>query len=170
MEDKNYLVKYASLLGLYMGFFWIFKYLFIVFGGNNEYLSALYMGFTAAVPIVAYRFTVIYREQTNKEAFSFFHAWQFGVLLYMFAAIIVSLVHLYYYKYVLGPEGVAEAMQQTLALLSSSGVNPAILKQAETLTLTPLQMTVQDILSNTMAGAIFSIPVALLAKRKTKLI
>ena len=169
MENKSYLMKSAALFGLYMGIFWVLKYLLVIFGGNNEYFNALYMGFTVSVPFIAYLFTKHYREQTGNEIFSFFHAWQFGMLLYTFAAIIVSLIHFYYYKYILGPEGISEAMNQTLSLLSSYKIDSSLLKQVEDITTpSPFQMTVQGILNNILGGAILSIPVALLVKRENK--
>ena len=170
MEDKSYLMKFAALFGLYTGIFWIFKYLLVIFGEESNYLSTLYTVFTAAVPFIAYRFTTLYREQACAGVISFFHAWQFGILLYTFAAIVVSLVHYYHYK-ILGSEQLAKIVEQALSLLSSSKIDPKLLEYAQSLAIpTPFQMTMQSILNNIMTGALFSIPVALLAKRKNKTI
>ena len=157
---------HAAVLGLYLGLFWALKYLGMMFGGKVELLSSLYVGLTVVVPFIAYRFTLIYRSQINSESFSFFHGWQFGVFLYTFAALVVSLLHFYYYKNMLGPEGLSELMQQSFSLLSST-VDAQVLDQARQIgSLTPFQMTMQGILNNILAGAIFSIPVALLTRKQ----
>ena len=167
MEDKSKLVKFAAILGLYMGLFWALKYLCIIFGGKIEVLGTLYMAMTAVVPFMAYRFTLIYRDQLGKDRpFSFFHGWQFGIFLYTFAAIIVSLFHFYYYRNVLGSEGISAIMQQSLSLLSEAKIDPRIVEQARQISPTPFQMTIQGILNNILAGAVFSIPVALLTKKR----
>ena len=167
MEDKSKLVKYAATLGLYMGVYWALKYLCVIFGGKIEALGTLYMAMTAVVPFMGYRFTMIYRAQLgNDRSFSFFHGWQFGVFLYTFAAIIVSLSHFYYYRNILGAEGISEVMRQSLSVLSEAKIDSRIVEQARQIVPTPFQMTIQGILNNILAGVVFSIPVALLTKKR----
>ena len=167
MEDKSKLVKFAAVLGLYMGLYWTLKYLCVIFGSKMEALGTLYMAMTVVVPFMAYRFTIIYRAQLgNDRPFSFFHGWQFGIFLYTFAAIIVSLLHFYYYRNVLGAEGISEVMRQSLSLLSEANLDSRIVDQARQIEPTPFQMTIQGILNNILAGAVFSIPVALLTKKR----
>ena len=164
MEDKSKLMRYAAILGLYMGLFWALKYLCMIFGGKMELLGTLYVALTIIVPVIAYRFTLIYRARISGESFSFFHGWQFGVFLYTFAAIIVSLLHFFYYKNILGAEGLSAIMRQSLSLLSEM-VDPHVLEKVE-LSPTPFQMTMQGMLNNILAGVVFSIPVALLTRKR----
>ena len=164
MEDKSKLMRYAAVLGLYMGLFWALKYLCMIFGGKMELLGTLYVALTIIVPVIAYRFTLIYRAQTSGKSFSFFHGWQFGVFLYTFAAIIVSLLHFFYYKNILGAEGLSAIMRQSLSLLSEM-VDPHVLEKVE-LSPTAFQMTIQGMLNNILAGVVFSIPVALLTRKR----
>ena len=157
---------HAAVFGLYMGLFWMLKYLCMIFGNKIELLTSLYVGLTVIVPFIAYRLTLLYRTQIDSESFSFFHGWQFGVFLYTFAALVVSLFHFYYYKNILGLEGISELMQQSFSLLSSR-VDTQMLEQAKQAgTPSPFQMTMQGILNNILAGAVFSIPVALLTRKQ----
>ena len=108
-------------------------------------LSSLYWGMTIMVPYIAYRFTKRYREQLGGQI-GFFHAWQFGILLYFFAALIVSLAHYGFYRYIAPDDFLTNSISEAVRI-------------------TPIQMAIQGIFNNLFYGIIFSIPVAALLCR-----
>ncbi len=164
VENKNALVKAAMTFGLAMGAFWVVKYIFFILGASSSLMGSVYVGFSTLVPFIAYRFTLRYRQIAGGQI-GFFHAWQFGVLLYTFAALIVSLMHYVYYRYLAPPDLIANAISQTLELLRQSNADPQLLDAAGDIHFTPIQMAIQGIFSNIFYGVILSIPVAAIACR-----
>ena len=172
MEDKSILMKAAARMGVFLGLFWVVKYIFMMLGGNNQLFGLIYIVLTIMVPFIAYRCTLIYRTY-NEDAqnFSFFHAWQFGILLYAFAALIVAPLHFYYYKNIATPEVLSAAVDQTIKILEEMKVSAELIEKVKSVGVpTPIQMTFQGIANNITIGAILSVPVALLTKKKRKTI
>lgn len=164
-ENRSLLLKSAMHYGLSLGIFWCIKYVFFMLGVSSTFFGVIYMLLTALVPFFAYFFTWRYRREMGGKI-SFFHAWQFGVLLYFFAALIVCLEHYVFYQYVAPPGFLANSIQQTLELLRNSNVDQQMLDAIGSVNISPIQMTIQGILNNVFYGVIFSIPTAMVASRK----
>ena len=61
LENLKAIAPVAGNFGLFMGLFWVFKYLFYMFSPQHPFLLGLYWGFTLAVPYILYRMINIYR-------------------------------------------------------------------------------------------------------------
>lgn len=156
----------AMLYGALMGLFWIVKYLFFMFGFHWPFFDMVYWGLTFLVPVLAYVMTLYYKHDIGGHI-SFLHAWQFGFLLYLFAALLVSLLHFVFYRFVAPPDYITNTFHQTVLLLKEvdlpADVQAAIDKMEVP---SPILMVFSQLLNNIIYGIIFSIPVALLACRK----
>ena len=150
--------------GFGMGCYWVFKYLFFMFSLQMPLLSSLYWGMTIMVPYIAYRFTKRYREQLGGQI-GFFHAWQFGILLYFFAALIVSLAHYGFYRYIAPDDFLTNSISEAVNLLQNSQIDNQLIQSLQEVRITPIQMAIQGIFNNLFYGIIFSIPVAALLCR-----
>ncbi len=166
-ENKSSLIKFAMHYGLLMGLYWAFKYLFFILSFYYPVLNGVYIGMTFFVPVVAYFFSVKYREQIG-GVITFGHAWQLGVYLYLFAALIVSLLHYVYYQFVLPPGMLVDIYSQlTDYIRDNMTLSPEMSELLDGLkTPTPIQMTLQGIANNVFYGIILSIPIALAVRRK----
>ena len=158
-ESKNLLLKGAMTYGLALGIFWISKYIFFMLSLSIPLMSLLYWTLTILVPLIAYRMTRLYRLQIGGKI-GFFHAWQFGILLYFFAALIVSLVHYAFYRYVAPPGFVTDTISQFATLMKDSEIDPKLIEALGEMRVTPIQMAIQGIFNNFFYGIILSIPVA----------
>lgn len=127
-------------------------------------LSSLYWGMTIMVPYIAYRFTKRYREQLGGQI-GFFHAWQFGILIYFFAALIVSLAHYGFYRYIAPDDFLTNSISEAVNLLQNSQIDNQLIQSLQEVRITPIQMAIQGIFNNLFYGIIFSIPVAALLGR-----
>lgn len=163
-ENKGLLLKSAMTYGLYMGIFWVIKYLFFIFSGNVPALYAIYLGFSLAVPFVAYILTKRYRQDLGGNI-SFFHAWRFGIMLYFFAALLVSLEHFIFFQFVAPPDFIANLMNQTVEMLKNTQIQTEVIESISKIRISPIQMVIQQIFNNVFYGIIFSIPVAALLCR-----
>lgn len=164
-ENKGSLLKTAMASGLSMGIYWAVKYIFFMLGISSAFFNIIYLILTALVPFAAYYFTLRYKFRVGGKI-SFFHAWQFGVLIYFFAALIVSLEHYIFYQYLAPPGFLANSFEQTLEILKQANMNPEMLDAVSSMRLTPISMAIQGIFNNVFYGVILSIPVALIVSRR----
>ncbi len=166
MENKNNLLFPAAMsYGLVMGIYWVVKYIFNMFSPYYPSLIVVYWGMSLLVPYIGYVLTKRYRDDLG-GSISFSQAWRFGVLLYFFAALIVSVMHYIFYRFVAPPDYMANAVSQTIESLKQMQVENQVIQSIETLNFSPIHLALQGILNNILYGIIFSIPVAGLLCRK----
>ncbi|MDO4756158.1 MAG: DUF4199 domain-containing protein, partial [Parabacteroides sp.] len=97
---------------------------------------------------------------------SFSHAWRFGMLLYFFAALIVSVEHYVFYQYIAPPDFLNNMMSQAVTALQEANMDSEVINSINQTNFTPIHMTIQGIFNNIFYGIILSIPVAALVSRK----
>ena len=157
-------MSYGSSLGI----FWIVKYIFYMFSMRFSYLVVIYWGMSLVVPYLAYLLTKRYREDLG-GVISFSQAWRFGVLIYLFAAMLVSVMHYVFYRFVAPPDFLSSAVEQTIASLKQMQVDSKVISSIESMNFSPIHMALQGILNNIFYGIILSLPVAALVCRRKSL-
>ena len=155
----------ATSYGFSLGIFWIVKYIFYMFSMRFSYLVVIYWGMSLVVPYLAYLLTKRYREDLG-GVISFSQAWRFGVLIYLFAAMLVSIMHYVFYRFVAPPDFLSSAVEQTIASLKQMQVDSKVISSIESMNFSPIHMALQGILNNIFYGIILSLPVAALVCRR----
>jgi hypothetical protein len=164
MENKSLLLKSTMFYGLQLGIFWVVKYLFFIWGISHSSLGVVYWILTSLTLVFAYVFTRVYKMLIGGRI-GFFHAWQFGVLLYFFSSLIVSLAHYVFYRYLAPSDYIAQMVDAAVRLIKD--LNPQAEEALDRLPVfTPIRLTLQEIFVNVFYGAILSVPVAALLCRK----
>ena len=165
MEDnKGLLLKCAMSYGLAMGIYWVIKYLFLIFGYSIPALIYIYEVLSIAVPFIAYYLTKRYRQDIGGNI-SFFHAWRFGIMLYFFAALIVSIEHFIFFQFIAPPDFLSNTMTQAIIALKNANFNSEVIEAIKQTNFTPIHLAIQQIFNNIFYGIILSIPVAALVCR-----
>ena len=159
VENQNNLLKGAMTYGASLGFYWVFKYLFWMLSLKISMLSVVYLVLTLFVPYVAYQLTKRYKQDIGGRI-SFFHAWRFGMMLYLFAALIVSLVHFAFYQFFAPHDFLQQAAHQLAEIMQDAAVERSVIDSMQQLNVSPIHMAIQGIFNNIFYGIIFSIPVA----------
>lgn len=166
MEENNgLLLKCAMSYGLAMGIFWVIKYLFLIFGYSTHSFIYVYQLLSLAVPFVAYYLTKRYRKDIG-GSISFFHAWRFGIMLYFFAALIVSIEHFIFFQFIAPPDFIQNTMNQAMALMKNADVSSEVIDAVSRTNFTPIHITIQQIFNNIFYGILLSVPVAALVCRR----
>ncbi|MDR1556597.1 MAG: DUF4199 domain-containing protein [Tannerellaceae bacterium] len=166
MENKTLLLKSAMFYGLFLGGFWVLKYVFFIIGARHPVLLSVYWILTSLTIVFAYVFTRVYKMLIGGRI-GFFHAWQFGILLYLFSALIVSLLHYVFYRYLAPPDYIARMMDIALSLVREMNLNPQMEDTfGQMPEVTPIRLTIQGIFNNIFYGLILSVPVAAILYRK----
>ena len=155
----------AMSYGFSLGIFWIVKYIFYMFSMRFSYLVVIYWGMSLVVPYLAYLLTKRYREDLG-GVISFSQAWRFGVLIYLFAAMLVSVMHYVFYRFVAPTDLLSSAVEQTIASLKQMQVDSKVISSIESMNFSPIHMALQGILNNIVYGIILSLPVAALVCRR----
>ena len=155
----------AMSYGFSLGIFWIVKYIFYMFSMRFSYLVVIYWGMSLVVPYLAYLLTKRYREDLG-GVISFSRAWRFGVLIYLFAAMLVSVMHYVFYRFVAPPDFLSSAVEQTIVSLKQMQVDSKVISSIESMNFSPIHMALQGILNNIFYGIILSLPVAALVCRR----
>jgi hypothetical protein len=164
-ENKSLLMKSAMFYGLLLGVFWAIKYVFFILGVSTPSFQIVYWVLTPLTLLFAYIFTNTYKFLIGGKI-SFFHAWQFGILLYFFAALIISLMHYAFYRYIASPDFISSSMSQAISLMKDMDLNMQLKEALDQMTVpSPIQMAIQGIFNNVFYGVILSIPVAALLCR-----
>ena len=136
-----------------------------MFSMRFSYLVVIYWGMSLVVPYLAYLLTKRYREDLG-GVISFSQAWRFGVLIYLFAAMLVSVMHYVFYRFVAPPDFLSSAVEQTIASLKQMQVDSKVISSIESMNFSPIHMALQGILNNIFYGIILSLPVAALVCRR----
>ena len=166
--------RYAMLFGTYMGAFWIAKFILFPLGLSSPFILLLFLGLTLYVPFLGFRYTKRYRDQVLGGHISFLHAWAFTLQIYLFATILTSLAHFFYFRFI--DHGFVfntyEALLKEVTASQLAGAEDYI-KQLETNLkllqgLTPVDITFQLISQNIFYGSLMALPTALFAMRKAK--
>ena len=155
----------AMSYGFSLGIFWIVKYIFYMFSMRFSYLVVIYWEMSLVVPYLAYLLTKRYREDLG-GVISFSQAWRFGVLIYLFAAMLVSVMHYVFYRFVAPPDFLSSAVEQTIVSLKQMQVDSKVISSIESMNFSPIHMALQGILNNIFYGIILSLPVAALVCRR----
>lgn len=170
-EVKTYLRGYAMQYGTYMGIYWILKFIFFPMGLKFPILEVLFMVLTIGVPVLGYVYARRFRDRYCEGYISFFKAFAFCFLMYMFASILTAVAHYIYFQYIdngflfssyeqlLQQAGKMEGMESLVEQMN--GVLD-VFRQ-----LSPIQLTMQLVSQNIFyAGLLVSFPTALLVMRR----
>lgn len=166
-EIRHTLLYSAMRYGLSLGIFWVIKYLFFILSMSMPYAALAYWGFSLSVPVITYYQTKWYRDDIG-GSISFMHAWKFGVLLYFFAALIVSLMHYAFYRYIADPSMLTDTVRQATLLLKEAQASDQLIQSVSQLNLTPIHMAIQGIFNNIVYGIVLSIPSAAILCRNNQ--
>lgn len=165
-ENRGLLLKSSMSFGFVMGIYWVIKYFFFAGGLSSPFMASVYWGLTLAVPVIAYRFTDRYRIIAGGST-RLSGAWLFGVLMYFFAALVVSLPHYIFYRYFAPPDMLSSALNQVIELYAREEVfDEKTLETLRGIYISPILMAIQGIFNNVFFGMLFSLPVAALVARK----
>ncbi len=187
------LIASSSWAGLYVGAYWAVKYLAVLFLFQAPALmSFLYIALTVPVPFIVYRIVRAYRNavvgrpiQNQREArvrqwmkmesqassrpFTFAEGYLYHVLVYIFAAVTVAILHFVFYAYVLPAhyDVIEEVLRQPQ--LNPFWEQAQITVDELMLALdnySPAARAFDDVANNMVWGGIIGIPVAAILRTK----
>ena len=150
-EDKSHLLNYAMYGGLYLGLFWIFKYLLIIGSEKIPELRLVSSVLGIGTFLILFYFLVKYKtEQTNNQM-GYWHGVQFGIMLFFFASILEALI-VYIHIVWIDPTFVANLYENMIDMAKSLNIGSELVENLEKQT-HPSPVTY--IFNNVMMGDVF---------------
>lgn len=125
MDSQNLnksLLNNAAIYGVYLGVYFLLKYVLYIYMIPNFALSIPYYLLTAIVPVIVYFMVKDFKKRNYDMNISFGSLWRYGVLLYVFASIISMFGHYYYFKfkYIDSMYAVKDLLEQYSTTLATS--------------------------------------------------
>lgn len=177
MEQRKVSTRtYAMHFGAYMGIYWILKFILLPLSFTIPFLSFLFIGLTLGVPFLGYYYLKAFRDKVCGGYISFSKAMVFVLLVYFFAAMLVSVAHFIYFQYIddgLIFNAIKATSEQVMALNENSAdydlISDTISDLMTSLNdLTPADITLANFSRNIYIGFLLAIPTAMIGKRIAK--
>ena len=148
MEDnKSQLLNYSIYASLFLGIFWIIKYLLADFA-NLQFLNSF---LSIGTPIVLSYFLTRYNKIFTDNKISFGHGVQFSILLFFFASIWESVVVFIHVNWV-DPAHIANLYNNLVEVAQSINLSEALTTQ---LINQPLPTAFSFVFSNVILADVF---------------
>ena len=161
----TYSMEYAIYLGLLL----IVKMLVSSLDKESVFVTTLLMLFLMVVPVAGYILTKRFRDVSGYSSFS--QIFLFGVLMYFFASLLSGIFDYVYYQY-LNPQFFQEQLSDVNKLLGEM-VNAGMITDEEFAAQleaekpsSPIEVVYQGIWGMIMMGAIYSLFLALILRKK----
>ena len=173
-ENRSTLQEYAMRYGTAMGIFWACKFELFPLGLTMPLLLLFFFILTLAVPVLGYVFARKYREQQCEGTLNFSKAYIFTIFMYMFASLLVAVIHYFYFRYM--DNGLIvntyQGMIDQMTAISTEEMRVSLEQFSKALdvisSLTPLEITMQLLTQNVFYCSMLAIPTALLVMRNKK--
>ncbi|MPN52332.1 hypothetical protein SDC9_199988 [bioreactor metagenome] len=91
-EDKRQLMNYAMYGGVFLGLFWMFKYLFVMGSTRIPALNILGSFLSIGTPLILFYFLVKYKNDIVSNTMGYWHGVQFGIMLFFFASLLEAVI------------------------------------------------------------------------------
>lgn len=100
-ENKNQLLSFAMFSGIYLGIFWIVKYLFVIGGSNVPLLNVVSTILGIGTPLLLYYYLVKYKTTVIPDGnMGYWHGVQFGIMLFFFASLFEAIIVFIHVKWI----------------------------------------------------------------------
>lgn len=91
-EDKSQLFNYAMSAGIFLGIFWIIKYLFVIGATHLPVLNIVGSMLSIGTPLLLYYYLVRYKKDILNNEMGYWHGVQFSIMLFFFASVFEAII------------------------------------------------------------------------------
>jgi len=165
-EDKSQLMNYAMYGGVFLGLFWILKYLFVMGATRIPALNLFGSLLTLGTPLLLFYFLFKYKTFVTGNNLGYWHGVRFGILLFFFASLLAAVIVFIHITWI-DQAYVGKLYETMIETVKMMNLNERV---AESLEAQPLPSTVNYIFSNVimtdvLIGMILSLLLVPLVRR-----
>lgn len=150
-EDKSQLMNCAMIGGLYLGAFWILKYLLVINVARHPALSFFSSLLSLGTPVILFYNLLRYKNNNTKKNISFIHGLQFGIMLFFFASILEAVVVFIHITWI-DPSFIGNLYANMIETLKSINLSEKMIHSLEN---QPLPSTMNYLISNVVLTNVF---------------
>lgn len=99
-ENKSQLFNYAMIAGVFLGGFWVAKYLFVIGGAYIPVLNVVNSILAIGTPLLLYYYLVQYKKNIVGDEMGYWHGVQFSIMLFFFASAFEAIIVFIHVKWI----------------------------------------------------------------------
>lgn len=151
-ENKNYLFNYATYAAIFLGVFWVLKYLLLIMG--KDIAAFIYLGnlLSIGTPLILFYFLVKYNSTILENEMGFWHGVQFSIILFFFASILESVIVFIHVKWI-DPAFISRLYNSLIEIAQTLKINKALTAQ---LMEQPLPSSFTYVFNNVIMADVFA--------------
>ncbi|HIX27488.1 MAG TPA: DUF4199 domain-containing protein [Candidatus Barnesiella excrementigallinarum] len=171
-EKPKGIVQFAMEWGVYMGLYFVVKFIFEVWSMDSFFCNAVALAMLLCVPVFVYFVMNKYHTQIGESCY-FSQLWMMGIFLFFFTSLISSLAQYIYYVYI-NPDYIKLQFQSAVELMDAWGVmanDPSLLESVKEgldkgNVPSPMSVVLERIWVNLFFGSLLSAAVAGLVRMR----
>lgn len=169
-DDKSQLMNYAMHGGLFLGMFWVLKYLLVIASTRMPALGFAVSILSVGTLVIFFRFLVKYKTTITNNQMRYWHGVQFGIVLFFFASILECVIVFMHITWI-DPAYVSTIYQNMIETLRALNLSENMM---ETFEKQPVPSNASYVFSsvitaNVLSGLILSLILVPIARRYTPL-
>ncbi len=137
--------------GIFLGAFWILKYIFVLAVGGNSILQFFIPVLSALTPVILLQYLIKYRLTVVNNVLGFWHGVQLSIMLFFFASLFEAVVVFIHITWI-DTGFVASMYAQMVESLRSINFSDSMVKNFED---QPLPSAFGYIINNVILGDVF---------------
>ncbi len=158
------LVNYAMNYGTALGFFWVFKYIFLIADFDSTYSILSTMG----TPLVLFYLVARYRDKACAGQISYGHTVLFSTVLCFFGSLFEMVVAYLHYT-VIEPSYISDVNTQMLLYLKNMNLSESVMQQMKDFSPGSLYYAISLWIGNIILGLFLSLIYGFIISKKDKL-
>ena len=156
-QNKNSILASAAHFALFLGLYWVFRYLFVIGSDYSELFRYIVSVIGIGTPLVIYVILCRYRDTVFDGKISYGDCIKFTVPLCFFASLIESVI-IAIHVIILNPSTLIRLQEEVIKAYEKFNFSPEIIDFAKNnMTIGPLYYIASTIFSNIFIGLFLSL-------------
>lgn len=114
--------------GIFMGLFWVLKYLFVILGTNYPALNFIGSILSIGTPVLLFYYLVTYNTGAVESKMRYWHGVQFSIMLFFFASILESVIVFIHVKWI-DPAFISNLYDRMIEMAQSMEITKTLVTQ-----------------------------------------
>lgn len=166
-SHKNNVITSAAHYAVYLGMFWVFKYIFLI---TSQYAGDFYLYIfnllSIGTPILFYALAIVYRDKRLGGTINYGQVILFAIFLFLFASLIESVI-IAIHIMVLDPHYLSNFQERIYLEYENRGLPNQLLKiLKQGLNFGSITFLVSQVMANIISGVFISVIFGYLVCRK----
>lgn len=166
-NNKNSILASAAHFALFLGLYWVFRYLFVIGSDYSELCKYIVSIIGIGTPLVLYIILCRYRDTVFEGNISYGQCFKFTIPLCFFASLIESVI-IAIHIIILNPLIISSQQKEVVKLYEQMNLSPMLVEFAKNMVIGPLPYIFSSIFGNIIIGLFLSLILSFFVSRFPK--